>query len=191
MNQLTILVDMDDTLENLCEAWVSFLNDKYGLSVATDDIKDWDITKAFPSLTKQQVFAPLEDVNMWERVKPLPKACETICKLREDGHKIFVVTASSPNSIPIKLNKVLFKYFPFFTYNDVIVTSHKQSIRGDILVDDAPHNLIGGSYKKILMNAPHNRYYDEESIGAVRASDWSVAYKLIKQYTKEKERCYE
>lgn len=28
MSKLTILIDMDDTIENLCEAWVGYLNNK-------------------------------------------------------------------------------------------------------------------------------------------------------------------
>lgn len=191
MKHLTVLVDMDDTLENLCEAWVSFLNEQYGLTVTTNDITDWDITKAFPTLTKKQVFAPLDDANMWERVKPLPKACETIRKLREEGHTVYVVTASNPKSVPIKLEKVLFKYFPFFTYHDVIITSRKQLIRGDVLVDDAPHNLDGGAYKRILMSAPHNRCFNEKDIQAVRAANWDAVYLLIKLLAHGKEWRYE
>lgn len=191
MKKLTILVDMDDTLENLCETWVEFINKKYGTATTTDDITDWDITKAFPTLTKNQIFAPLNEEALWERVKPLPKAYENICKLRDDGHRVFVVTASNPESVSIKLNKVLFRYFPFFTYNDVIITSCKQLISGDVLVDDAPHNLKDGAYKKILMTAPHNRFFDEESIGAVRACNWDIVYRIIKQYAHRKEEIYE
>ena len=58
-------------------------------------------------------------------------------------------------------------------------------IRGDVLVDDAPHNLENGNYKRILMNAPHNRFFDEKSIGAARASDWNTAYRLISEYARE------
>lgn len=125
--------------------------------------------------------------GFWERVKPLPKAYENICKLKYDGHRIFIVTASDPIiSIPMKLEKVLFRYFPFFSCNDVIITTQKQMIRGDVLVDDAPHNLENGNYKRILMNAPHNRFFYEKSIGAARACDWDTVYRLISKYACEK-----
>lgn len=187
MKQLTVLVDMDDTLENLCTPWVQYLNEKYGTTVTTDDVKDWDIARVFPTLTREQVFEPLITEALWERVKPLPKAYENICKLKYDGHRILIVTAASPISVPMKLEKVLFRYFPFFSYSDVIITSHKQLIRGDVLVDDAPHNLENGNYKRVLMTAPHNRYFDEKSIGAVRAYDWDTVYSLISEYACGKE----
>ena len=187
LKQLTILVDMDDTLEDLCTPWVQYLNEKYGTAVTTDDIKDWHIAKVFPTLTREQVFEPLATEGFWERVKPLPKAYENICKLKYDGHRIFIVTASDPIiSVPMKLEKVLFRYFPFFSCNDVIITAQKQTIRGDILVDDAPHNLENGNYKRILMNAPHNRFFDEKSIGAARVCDWDTVYRLISKYACEK-----
>ena len=186
MKQLTVLVDFDQTLNNLNEAWVAYLNERHGTSVNPDNVNSWDITKAFPTLTTFEIFKPLTEEALWERVVPLPKAYDTICKLKYDGHKIYIVTTSNPISVPLKLNKVLFKYFPFFTYNDVIITSHKQLIIGDVLVDDAPHNLEGDTtYAKILISAPHNRSFDEKSIGAVRADDWDEIYELINNLAKE------
>lgn len=186
MKQLTILVDFDQTLNNLNEAWVAYLNERHGTAVKTDDIKCWDITKAFPTLTPYEIFKPLLEEALWERVTPLPKAYDNICKLKNDGHKVYVVTTSNPVTVPIKLQKVLFKYFPFFTYNDVIITSHKQLIIGDVLVDDAPHNLEGDTtYAKILISAPHNRSFDEKTIDATRAEDWDEIYELINNLAKE------
>lgn len=191
LKQLTILVDMDDTLEDLCTPWVQYLNEKYGTAVTTDDIKDWHIAKVFPTLTRELVFEPLATDGFWERVKPLPKAYENICKLKYDGHRIFIVTASdSIISVLMELEKVLFRYFSFFSCNDVIITTQKQLIRGDVLVDDAPHNLENGNYKRMLMNAPHNRFFDEKSIGAVRACDWDTVYRLISEYACKKEDYY-
>ncbi len=53
---MTILVDADGVLENLSEAWVEYLNDRYGTSVKYDEVRDWDMTKAFPSLSREQVY---------------------------------------------------------------------------------------------------------------------------------------
>ena len=54
-------VDMDDILENLLDAWVEWLNEKYNLSVNSNEIDEWETIKFFPSLTPQQVYAPLYD----------------------------------------------------------------------------------------------------------------------------------
>lgn len=185
MKKLTILVDMDDTIENLCDAWVGLLNERYGLSVSMDDIKEWDMTKAFPTLEERQIYAPLFEEELWERVKPLPGAYDYIAKLIANGHRVCIVTASHYNSLPIKLEKVLFRYFPYLRYQDVIVAYDKKLIRGDILVDDYPKNLDGGEYHKILMTAAHNRNFDEDTIGAVRASSWEEVFNIVCDYARK------
>ena len=173
---------MDDTLENLCETWVEFLNETHGTTVHKDDIHDWDMSKAFPTIENQQVYDPLFNENMWKRVTPLPGAVEYLKRLIDDGHKVVIVTASHQNTVAMKLNHVLFRCFPSLTTSDVIITSQKQLVRGDVLVDDAPHNHIGGQYLKILMDSPHNREFDAQRFGMVRVYSWLEVYDTIRQF---------
>lgn len=185
MKKLTILVDMDDTVENLCETWVEFLNETHGTTVHKDDIHDWDMSKAFPTIEKQQVYDPLFNENMWKMVTPLPGAVEYLKRLIDDGHKVVIVTASHQNTVAMKLNNVLFRYFPYLTTSDVIITSQKQLVCGDVMIDDAPHNLVGGNYYGILVTAPHNRAYDAESNGFIRADTWEQIYNIVCNYARK------
>ena len=81
-----------------------------------------------------------------------------------------------------KMENCLFKWFPYLSWKNVIVTHNKQMIIGDVLVDDAPHNLIGGRYKKILMSAPHNRHFETTGTGIVRVSNWLQVYEVIQGF---------
>ena len=56
-SDIVVLLDMDDTIVGLCEAWCKRLNDTHGTSTKIDDITEWDISKFFPTLTREQVFA--------------------------------------------------------------------------------------------------------------------------------------
>lgn len=177
---MRILVDMDDVLENMGRALVESLDFMYGLDVEYDDVRSWDIAGYFPTLTKEQVFEPLDNPIFWRCiVEPIPRAREVLELLIEDGHEIYVVTASHPNTIQSKIPDFLFKHYPFITLDKVIITQNKQMIRGDVLIDDAPHNLIGGEYKGVLFNAPHNSSFDAESAGLVRAKNWSEIYSIL------------
>lgn len=98
--------------------------------------------------------------------------------LKEDGHKVLIVTSDHPDTIPFKYN-FLKKYFPFIPFKDVIITSHKQMVKGDILIDDAPHNLENGEYLGILIDAPHNKNYDASSQPIVRVHNWDEIYNII------------
>ena len=179
MKKLTILVDMDDTMENFCVVWVNKLNKKYGTCVHIDDIKEWDIHKFFPELSKDEIFSPLFCEDFWKEVRPLDGAVQYIEKLINDGHKIIVVTASHPDTVSMKWHHVMQRYFPFIDCKDIIVTAKKQVIKGDVLIDDAPHNLIGGEYMKILYDAPHNKNFDTNNMYITRVYNWNQIYNLI------------
>lgn len=184
MKKLTILVDMDDTIENLSEAWVSYLNDRYGTSVSASDITSWDISQAFPTLGESEVYGALKETELWGAVRPLPGAVKYLKKLVEDGNNVFIVTASHPDTVGAKVNQVLFRYFPFISYQNVIISSRKQMISGDILIDDGVHNL-GGGYMGMLFTANHNRAITDDelsALNAVRVDNWKEVYSLIHNF---------
>ena len=170
---MTILVDMDDTIEQLLQAWVEGVNSAYGRSVAYEDIRSWDVSAAYPGLTWEEVYAIPMRPGFWKTVKPIPGAAEGLQRLIAAGHKVYIVTATPFASVPEKMDELLFRYFPFLSWENVIITGNKQMIRGDVLIDDGVHNLEGGDYRKILMTAPHNREYDAEAHGMTRVSSWA------------------
>lgn len=178
---MTILVDMDDTIEGLMDSWLDFIHKKHGIELRSEDIKEWDMRKAFPTLTSDEIFAPLFEERMWQNVKPFRDAIEYLPKLIEAGHDVVIVTASHFDTVAMKVRNVLLKHFPFIKYDNVIIASRKQLIRGDVLVDDAPHNLIGGDYAGILFNAPHNRSFPAEEHGFKRASNWKEVFEIIQE----------
>lgn len=178
--KLTILIDMDDTIENLLECWVSELNRVYGTSVKYDEVFAWDMSEVFPTLTKTEIYAPLHNSNFWSKIHPLPGSVEYVKRLIDDGHNVYIVTTSHYTDIKNKIENVLAKHFPFISWKNVIITSRKQLINGDILIDDGVHNLEGGKYIKFLMDASHNRSYDAEKNGMLRVYDWKEIYKIIK-----------
>ena len=181
MRRLKILVDMDDTIEHLLLAWVDCLNKKYGTSVNHDDIRDWDVSIAFPTLTREQVFAPLREDEFWKTVQPIDGAAEVLEWAIKEGHEVYIVTTSWYYALKSKMENVLFRHFPFITWNQVIITSNKQMIRGDMLIDDAPHNLENGKYVRVLMTAPHNLNYDAKRNHMIRVHTWFEVKQCIQK----------
>lgn len=184
MRKLTILIDMDDTLENLCEVWVNQLSSLFEVDVTIDDIHQWDMTKAFPMLNKQEIYWPLDTQSLWDNVKPLPGAVEAVKKLKADGHRVVIVTAASPDSASLKLKRCLLRYFPV-KMEDVIIASQKGLIRGDVLIDDGPHNLREFGGKRVLYTAHHNRSCDTQKYNMTRVNNWDEAYEYIQKLANE------
>lgn len=178
---MTILVDADGVLEDLTQKWVIYLNEKYGTSVRYDDVTEWDMTKSFPSLTREQVYGAELKEELYDQLEPYEGAVEYVKKLQDDGHTVYVVTTSPYQIIKTKMEKVIFKYFPNLSWKNVIITSNKKMIKGDVLIDDGIHNLLGADYKKVLMTAPYNRAFHAEENGIIRVSSWREIYKVISE----------
>ena len=176
---MTILVDMDDTIEQLLQAWIRDANEEYNRNVSYEDVTSWDVSAAFPGLTREQVYGIPMRPGFWKNVDPIPGAAESLKRLMDAGHEVYIVTATPHESVPEKIKEHLFKYFPFLSWRQVIITGNKQLIRGDVLIDDGVHNLEGGEYFKILMTAPHNRDYDAEGNGMIRVHNWAEIEEVI------------
>jgi 5'-nucleotidase len=179
MKPITILVDMDDTIENLLDSWIACLNERHSLTVQLSDITDWDMTKFFPQITEHELYEPLFEPEFWDTVKPRKDAIEYLGRLQDEGCNIYIVTSSHYKTIEAKMERVLFKHFPFIKWNHVITADFKQMIKGDVMIDDAQHNLIGGEYERILMDAPHNQNFKNNLFGIKRANCWKCIYDII------------
>ena len=176
---MTILDDMDDTIEQLLKAWVDRANEKLHRNVALDDITGWNVAAPYPGISRGEIYGVTYEPGFWSGVEPMPGAAEALKHFMDEGHEIFIVTATEIEHVEEKMKGLLFRYFPFLSWSQVIITCRKQMIRGDVLIDDGIHNLEGGDYQKILFTAPHNRYYDAERNGMIRVNTWQEAVDII------------
>lgn len=176
---MRILVDMDDTIEQLLDAWVSRANEKFGRDVSLDEITGWNVAAPYSGLTREDIYGVTYEPGFWSGVKPMPGAAEALKHFMDEGHEVYIVTATEIEHVEEKMKGLLFRYFPFLSWNQVIITGRKQLIRGDVLIDDGIHNLEGGEYRKILFTAPHNRFYDAEANGMTRVNTWEEVVEII------------
>ena len=111
---MRILIDMDDTIENLCEAWVKLLNKKYGTEVNWLDIRNWDMQLSFPTLTEKQIYEVLNEESLWGTVTVKEGAAARIQELMEQGNEVFIVTSSWYTTIVPKVERCLLSIFLSF-----------------------------------------------------------------------------
>lgn len=177
----TVLVDMDGVLENLHEVWIDWLNIRYDTNVKVADLEEWDISTVFPDLSRNQIFAPLREEGLWRNVEPLGGAAEVIEGFQDSGFKVVVLTAAHPDTVVLKY-QWLREHFPMIKYNDVIFANQKQLVMGDVLIDDAPHNLIGGGYNKFLFDAPYNeKWRPPHGLAYTRVFDWGDINEKVRE----------
>lgn len=182
---LLIGIDMDDTIENLLVFWVQLLNEKFGTAVNFEDIDRWEVDEYFPTVDKDLVYKELQNPKLWEIVTPKPDAVEYIKKLQDEGNKIYICTSSHFGTIEMKLRLVLFKYFPYINWSQVVICSEKQLCNFDIMIDDYYKNLVGGKYFGILYTSLANKNVDISNYNnIVRADNWESVYSIVNNYRK-------
>ena len=185
MRSLTVLCDMDDVLLDLIPHWIKSLNSIYGTSISAEEITEWDIAKCIPSLTKEQIFSIVMQPSFWETIPPAKNGQWFIRNLLTEGHRVKIVTASHYEVLPSKMQRFL-QLYPWLTWDDITITSGKQSIKGDVLIDDAQHNLVGGEYEKILLDKPHNRKFDTTSLSIHRIDNLAEAFRILERIAHSK-----
>ena len=85
---MTILVDMDDTIEQLLKAWVSRANEKFGRAVTLDEITDWNVAAPYPGISREEIYGVTYEKGFWESVEPMPGAAEALKHFMDEGHDV-------------------------------------------------------------------------------------------------------
>ena len=181
---------MDDICVDLLHEWLITLNGIKGVKPKTeDDIVNWDMKLAYPMLTKNQIYSPLYDASMWCRVQPVKGAYKYLKQLIDDGHQIYIATASYPDSYFIKTTNCLLKHFNYLTPKNIICVHDKFLLDGDILFDDYHENLRNFKGIKVLRDKPYNRNCDEECyhFRVSKDNSWEEFYQIVTEIAKAKE----
>ena len=188
MDKKVILVDMDDVIENLVEAWTAEIERKYGYHKTSEDITEWEMYKFYPDLEPNYIYDILDDSDFWKTVKPKEDAIKYL-KLLQENFDVYIVTAARMSTVSSKISDILFKYFPFIDNEHVIVCYNKQMIKGDVIIDDGIHNLVGHEAIKILYDTPHNRNV-VTSLDIHRMFTWKeIYYFIMKTFFDNTDRC--
>ncbi len=177
---MVIVFDMDDVLVDLIEPWVQELNSKYGTHVSWNDITQWDMKIAFPTLTWEQIFSVLYEPEFWDKVQPYKEALEYLPKFYKK-HKIYIATAAHTKTIDAKINRCLYKHFPFLTEDNIIMIRDKSLLCCDWIIDDNPENLLLSPGQTICIDKPWNRSYEnrKQTYYEYRVNNLKDVYNII------------
>jgi guanylate kinase len=175
---MIIGIDFDGTINRMLETWLDWLNKKYNKHVSFNEVKDWELANYYPTLTKAELFEPLNTPEFWDEVKIYEDAPEVIERLIDEGDQVYIVTSSHYKFVAEKLKRCLFTHLPFLTKENVIITYNKSLIRCDLLLDDAEHNLVNFQGIKVVFDAPYNK---NTSVADFRVCSWKDFYELISE----------
>lgn len=177
---MKIGIDIDGTINNLCEAVLIVYNQDSGDCLFPIDITEYYVENFVLDKYKKDFYKYYLDKRVWKLVKVDEQAQRIIKLLHEKENEIYFVTSTEPENI-YKKSKWLQRNFPFINIRKRLIRCYnKQLLSGlDVLIDDYDKNLIGGNYKKILINKPWNQNIDDKFFSLFRVNNWEEIYNLL------------
>lgn len=156
----TVAFDFDGVINDLPIKWTEWLSNYYDLYVEEENIKHYNMSLNFPSLSLNQILEPLTKAEFWDTVdynsginfNEQFSRYQTLTDMR-----ILIVTATSPETWGVKYEHCLKRLLPDFPVENIILTSRKDLIKCDVLIDDHIENLKETSAYKVLVDASYNK----------------------------------
>jgi 5'(3')-deoxyribonucleotidase len=145
--------------------WHEKYNKDYDDDLSVEDLKCWQSEKYVKEACGTKIYEYLDEPGLFLNLEPLPHAIEVLERLAQT-HDILIVSSSRTYAYTEK-EKWVKKHLPFIGARNLIFTHRKDMVRGDVLFDDAPHNLIAfaeSGRKAIAMDYPYNRNVDVDRV---------------------------
>ena len=160
---MVICVDLDEVCNDFVTVTVALYNEDSGDSITVDDVKDYQIAKAFKPEYRDKLFNYFNDPHFIEMLKW--NVGWVVQIMRECKDDIYFLTATHPKNIYKKFACLLkalidagYAIKDEELYRRLITTTNKQLIKTDILIDDCFDNLqFDGNVYNILVDKPWNR----------------------------------
>ena len=90
-NLMTIGIDIDNVLNNLCEAVLSVYNEEADDNLKVSDITKYNIENFVKPQYKEGFYKIFLNKEVWRRIKVMPDCQKYILKLFNDGHRILFI----------------------------------------------------------------------------------------------------
>ncbi len=165
-----IMIDLDDTI---CQGgYLEILNDYFNTNYTYDDLDDYYVESLVPDgkLDEYLDYFYSGKVNVYDYSKPLPDAIEVIEKLSK-VYDIYICSAyvdrrrvRGSGVMALFKHDWIIRNLPFIDPKKIILTGSKELVSCDIKIDDKFSNLKGCSDIKLLLDAYHNRDYDDDKL---------------------------
>lgn len=169
----TILVDIDNVLNNFTETVLDLYNREHGTSHKMTDIYKYSMeeTLNIPFNILYDYFVNEEVLDNCKPLKDAPKYLNILNNIS----KLYIVTARDWLQL-LNIDKWFERNYPFIDNRQIIRCRDKHLVQGDIRIDDHYDNLRYAKGEKILFNYPFNSYIDLSNEMVYRVNNWEECF---------------
>lgn len=174
-----IFVDCDDVIADFVHEWLRLYRADCDIKGKEDDvyksdIKSWEISKYVKA--GKDIYKYISQPSTYNLVKPVDMSLWGVTNLRKMGYRVVFAT-----SCPIGLNGVKFEWLNKNKFDvrmkDYIEINDKSLLRGDVIIDDNPDNVLSFDGLAIMFSQPWN----ENVNYAYHPVGWINTIKLLKE----------
>ena len=177
---IVVGVDIDGVIANLHTEWYRRYNAEFDDNLTVERVKSWDTHLYTKPECGKCIYKYLYDSDLYNNVAPLNYAIEGIAALREDGFRPVYVSSVVRGQTDAKFDWLVRYGFLPHTPGVVLVGGHpdfitagdKSLIDVDLMIDDAPQNLVSFGKRAILFNYMHNHRTRRNEGLWTRVDDW-------------------
>lgn len=157
---MVILVDLDGVCADLLSVWLSLYNKEYGDDVQPHHITEWDTHKFVKEECGLKLYDYLATPNLF-RDLPIISGCQkSLSNLVELGHRVIIATAAPTFVETSHFDKYAWvkKHLPFLGgKKNFVALDDKNLLKGDLLIDDGPHNIKSFSGLTCAFDTSYNK----------------------------------
>ena len=167
-----VLVDMDGVLADVYSRFLDLEFRETGIKLEIESLNGKTEDEAFPNYLKN-----VRSKDFFRKVPTIPDSIEGL-KYLNDKYSVLIVSSATeyPNSLIEKI-EWLNEFYPFISWKQMIFCGQKDSIKGDIMIDDHPKNLDFFSGRKIIFTQPHNFYISKSNYE--RVNNWKQIMEIL------------
>lgn len=159
---------MDSVICNLMSEWHKRYNEDYNDNLSVDKLLCWRSEDYVKAECGEKIYDYLDEPGLFLHLEPLPDAIDVLKRLSKH-YDVLIVTSSRTYAYTEKELWVE-KHLPFIGKRNLIFSHRKEMIRGDLLFDDAPHNLI--AFHKTGRTVVAMNYEYNQQVDVPRVSNW-------------------
>lgn len=189
MKNKNIAIDIDDVLADYSKCVTKYHNEKYGTNLKKEDIKSWDLSKAFNCSKEESIKRIFESYNSvyFHFIKKINNSKYALNILNEKNN--IVIISARPREIYYDTYMWLFNNYGENISNKLYLTNElgKKGFKTtklnlckmfgcELLIDDEPHNAkvcANAGIEVLLMNQPWNQIKElDETKNIKRVYGW-------------------